>query len=177
MHDDTGEAHRAHGRRTRIGGFTLPELMMTMSVLGILLTIGVPGLEDLAQSQRVSTQANDLIGALQFARSEAIRRGVAVSVSAGEGGFADGWCVHLEDECEGEDVIRVYPAPARLGLSENATTIRFDGRGARLLPDADTEIAEITVQPGQCEDGAPERARVVAIGLSGRPSVARANCS
>jgi type IV fimbrial biogenesis protein FimT len=158
-------------------GFTLPELMMTMSLMGLMLSIGVPGLDNLTQSHRVSAQANELIGALQLARSEAIRRGVAVSVTADDGDFADGWCVHLEDDCEGGNALRVYPAPARLGLSQNATTIQFDARGARLLPGADTDIAEITVQPDRCEDGTAERARVVAVGLSGRTSVTRSDCS
>lgn len=55
-------------------GFTLIELMVTLAVLAILATVGIPAFQQLAAENRVSSQANATQAALQFARSEALKR-------------------------------------------------------------------------------------------------------
>lgn len=55
-------------------GFTLLELLITIAVLGILLGIAVPSFQSSLTNSRLTTAANDLVGALQAARSEAIKR-------------------------------------------------------------------------------------------------------
>ncbi|TNF61933.1 MAG: prepilin-type N-terminal cleavage/methylation domain-containing protein, partial [Burkholderiales bacterium] len=61
-------------------GFTLIELMVTITVLAVLLGVGVPSFQATIQGNRITTAANDLVAALQYARSEAVRRGVNVTV-------------------------------------------------------------------------------------------------
>lgn len=156
-------------------GFTLTELMVTLAVFGILLGVGVPGLNELTQRQRVSTHANALVAALQLARSEAVRRGAPVSVSAVGDGFATGWCVHVDEACERGTALSEHPAIANLGIAASASRIGFDGRGARVLPA--TDDAEIALSPPHCVHDTMARARVVSVGLSGRASISRANCS
>lgn len=62
----------------RCGGFTLIELMVTLAVVAIVLTIGIPSFRELILNNRMVTQTNDLLGALALTRSEAIKRGVRV---------------------------------------------------------------------------------------------------
>lgn len=50
------------------------ELMVTLAVAAILLGIAVPSFRDMLERNRVAAQSNDLLGGLQAARSEAIRR-------------------------------------------------------------------------------------------------------
>lgn len=64
----------------RMHGFTLIELMMTLLVASIILTMAVPGFRGLIQNNRAATQSNELISALSLARSEAVKRGARVSV-------------------------------------------------------------------------------------------------
>lgn len=56
------------------------ELMVTVAILAILAGVAAPALLDMVAHNRVSAQTNDLIGALQFARSEAIKRNQTVTL-------------------------------------------------------------------------------------------------
>ncbi|MHB8474484.1 MAG: GspH/FimT family pseudopilin [Sulfuricaulis sp.] len=61
-------------------GFTLIELIVTLTIAGILLAIAAPNMSNFIKDQRLSSQANDLIADLNLARSEAIKRGVNVTI-------------------------------------------------------------------------------------------------
>lgn len=64
-------------------GFNLLELMVGITVLGVLLGIGVPSFNQMMQTNRLAEQANSLVAALSFARSEAVKRGFRVSACPG----------------------------------------------------------------------------------------------
>jgi type IV fimbrial biogenesis protein FimT len=68
------------GRSQR--GFTLLELMFTITVLGILLGLAVPNFKETVRNNRLISQNNEFIGALNFARSEALKRSDSVSACA-----------------------------------------------------------------------------------------------
>jgi type IV fimbrial biogenesis protein FimT len=59
-------------------GFTLIELMITLVVLAVLLTIAVPAMTSFAEKRRVISTAEQIYSQLQLARSEAIARSQAV---------------------------------------------------------------------------------------------------
>lgn len=61
-------------------GFTLVELIVVITIVAILLTIGVPSYRYVTNSNRLSAEVNGLLGDLQFARSEAIKEGATVTV-------------------------------------------------------------------------------------------------
>ena len=69
--------------------FTLIELMVTISVLGVIMAIALPNLRDFVVGNRLSSNVNSFIGMLSYARSEAIVRNQQVVVCAKKNG-ADG---------------------------------------------------------------------------------------
>jgi type IV fimbrial biogenesis protein FimT len=89
----------------KAGGLTLLELMMTLAVAAILLTIGAPGYHSVIQNNRAATQINSLVSALNLARSEAVKRGSRVSICAssnqtscsGSPDWATGWIVFTDN--------------------------------------------------------------------------------
>lgn len=61
-------------------GFTLTELLITMTVLGILAGLAFPPIMEFVQINRLTGQVNQFTGLLYYARSEAVRRGTRVTV-------------------------------------------------------------------------------------------------
>ena len=64
----------------RFSGFTLIELLVVVAILAILLAIAYPSFESSIQNSRLNRQTNQLVSALQFARSEARSSGLDVTV-------------------------------------------------------------------------------------------------
>src|SRR3569832_1392228 len=63
-------------------GFTLIEQLVTLAIAVILLTVAVPNYQMFVANSRMASQANEVVGALSLARSEAVKRGTQVSVPA-----------------------------------------------------------------------------------------------
>lgn len=89
------------GRHPRDSGFTLVELLVTIMVGAILLTLAVPAFQSFLGNDRQWTTANSLVMSLNAARSEAIKQDTGVSVCPTANGttcsttspWAHGWIV------------------------------------------------------------------------------------
>ncbi len=85
-------------------GFTLVELMITLFIISILLTVGLPSLRSYAQSNQLVASSNELLSALHIARSEAIRLNSRVSICdssngtscSNTGDWKNGWIVFVD---------------------------------------------------------------------------------
>ena len=65
-----------------IQGFTLVELLITVVVAGVLMSIAAPNFSDAMQNSRQTVIVNELMGALRYARSEAIKQSTRTAVCA-----------------------------------------------------------------------------------------------
>jgi type IV fimbrial biogenesis protein FimT len=83
-------------------GFTMVELVVAMTVAGVLLALAVPSFTTFIYNQRATSATNSLVLTMNLARSEAIKRdlptGITVCASAdhltcGGGNWATGWVV------------------------------------------------------------------------------------
>jgi len=87
-----------------VQGFTLVEAMMVVTILGILAALAVPSFKSTIDSSRRTAYANQLFEDLAFARSEAIKRGVRVTVCPstdgsscrGTSGWEQGWITFVD---------------------------------------------------------------------------------
>lgn len=82
-------------------GLTFIELMVAMVLLAILIATAIPNFNDAILGARLNAFAGSLLGSLQVARSEAIKRNANVTVCAsangttcaGSGSWEQGWIV------------------------------------------------------------------------------------
>lgn len=104
------------------GGFTLLELLIVTALLALTASLVVPGLHSLLSYGRRATEINRLDRDLIFARSEAITRGLTVTLCTSPDGdmcstgsdWDDGWIVFVDEDADlehdsGETLLRVKP--------------------------------------------------------------------
>lgn len=88
----------------RSGGFTLPEMLLALTLLSLLLALAAPPLGDLVARNRTQTAAHTLMASLFLARTEAIKRNrrTALCKSADglacttDGDWSQGWLVFVD---------------------------------------------------------------------------------
>lgn len=117
------------GRKlTNTSGFTLMELMVTITIAGIVMGLALPSFNAAIRNNRLTTYANDFVTAMNVARSEAVKRGMSVTVrrvdnlsftNLGAGAnWENGWDVFADVNGNGtynggvggDTLIRTYPA-------------------------------------------------------------------
>jgi len=87
-------------------GFTLYELLITVLIVGVVLTFGVPNMLEFSQNSRMTSSANDLHSAFHLARSESGRAKTNITVCASDnsldadadcgGGWEEGFIVFID---------------------------------------------------------------------------------
>lgn len=108
------------------------ELMVTLAVVAILVTVAIPGFGNLIRDNRLITSTNRLVTSLAHARSEAVKRGTPVSICASNNGTSctggswnEGWLVFSDGgttgTVDGTDTILRVEEPLTGGLAVTVT--------------------------------------------------------
>ena len=156
-------------------GFTLIELMVTVSVIVLIAAVASPAMITLMNSNRLSSTAGELSSAAQLARAEAIRRSAPVVLCGSDDGVActaggewRGWAIVGRNNRDAEEeTIRGGLFPANMQLAGPAGGITFNSTG--LIATATTLTACIPT------DKPADNQRVLTISVAGHVITARDN--
>jgi len=92
----------------KLTGFTILELLAVVSIAGVLIALAVPGIKGFVQKNKLTVFGNELVSAMQVARSGAIKMAlpacVCVSTNAesaaaacnGDDNWEDGWIAFID---------------------------------------------------------------------------------
>lgn len=165
-------------------GFTLVEVLVAMAITAILASLAVPGFQHLIQNNRSTAATNDLVAAINVARSEAVKQGVAVSVCPLESTWWDGetggWFVERTGTCDSDpsDAMRVWeelPHATRINANlHNTDQITFGTLGERISGGrANSGRPMFRIEAVSCNGSVT---RGLDIGASGLLSLSRSRC-
>jgi type IV fimbrial biogenesis protein FimT len=156
-------------------GFTVLELLITVSLTAILLVLGVPALQDFVMRQRMSAALHALHTQLELARRDAIHFNAYVMICPGDdtlgcansNDWSTGWIVFndINDDRQyqpGSDSLqRAEPGLEQIRIYGNATrsAVRFQPNGS--APGSNSSITF-------CDVRGPAHARKLVISNTGR---------
>ena len=172
---------RPSGQLARSKGFTLIELMVTLAVFAILVSIGVPSLVDTWRAWQRDVATRSFVTHVQQARSEAIKtsRRVAMCASAdgatcaGNNNWMQGWIVFVDEDAnqtpDNNRPILVTQGPltglVRMSASNNVDDLFFLPTG--IMP---ANATTITVEP---QGSASVDMNSITVSSSGRTRVSK----
>jgi len=160
---------------SRQSGVSLIELMVSIAVLAIILFIGVPSFQSTLESSRARAITNDLAGALQLARSEALKRRIDVTVCISNqnqngcdnnGNWNEGWLIIATGSNE---VVRVWGG---VSASLGANAIQAPANGISFT----REGFIVGALPHQVSINITNHERCININASGQVSVSIGAC-
>lgn len=187
MRADFDMVHAARGQ----AGFTLVELMITIVVAAIIISLAVPSFTGIINSNRLAAPANALLSGFQNARATAMSRntrvvlcrsidGAACSAAAGNW---PGWIAFVDwngdfapdagtDNLIGSDTIA---APATLQSSPNVASNRIVFRSDGMARLADNTLLNAALRVCIPTSFPAENIRDVQLRSGGRTSVVKSN--
>jgi type IV fimbrial biogenesis protein FimT len=129
-------------------GFTLYELLITVLIVGVILSFGIPNMQAFTQNSRMTSTANDLHAAFHLARSESSRAKTNITVCASAnpmtaaancgGTWDQGFIVFVDTDGDinrngaSETVLRAHGAIAdgvSLAVADDATYFSYSSTG------------------------------------------------
>jgi type IV fimbrial biogenesis protein FimT len=163
-------------------GFTLGEVLATLAVVGVSLSLVVPSLDSLTRSNQRANAINELVATMHVARSEAITRNTPVVVCPSEDGrtcarvaWETGWIRFVDSNGDylpeaGETVLGVAPPVAGLQIRTDTfdTAFAYAPTGRVAAPDGGEAGGDFTF----CASGNSTDAQVVSVSALGQPMLA-----
>ncbi|WP_163836204.1 GspH/FimT family pseudopilin [Spartinivicinus ruber] len=165
--------------KKEIAGFTLVELLITLTVLSITINYAVPSFDSIIRSYKLRAETNNLVSSLYLAKSEAIKRNQTITI--GNSGkksnhWDKGWKIYTDDDEKGNTAFD----PDKDKLIKNIMDIR---QGIYILSSPQQQNYISFKQNGMlagtqrqitfyvCSISEKEKNREIVVNLIGRPSV------
>lgn len=169
-------------------GFTLIEAMVTVAILTIVLSIGVPAMTAMIENYRLTAVTNELLTSIQFARTEAIRQRNRVTICsrAANGdvcdnatGWSSGWLIYLDDApaanptANANGLLRIASNLNTnnltiSGSSHAASYLSFSGNGGSISWNGSPATITLTICSTSTALDSGNRAREILVNAVGR---------
>ncbi|WP_312960352.1 GspH/FimT family pseudopilin [Stutzerimonas nitrititolerans] len=152
-------------------GFTLIELMVTIAVLAVVIAIAAPSFTSVIQSNRATALHHEVLGAIQLARSEAVKRRKDVIVCRTEdqedcangADWSTGWLIREV----GGDVVKVQDPIAGMALTGPNAGVLFHSSGMT------NAVTNFTTTTSSCTTGTKY---TIEVSLTGSPTIDKTGC-
>lgn len=161
-------------------GFTLLELLAAIAIAAILMGIGIPSFNSFIRDSTLRTDTNALSSSFALARSEAIRRGENVNVTAISAlkDWKSGWRLWVDSnnnntyDAGTDDLIRVFDGTSST-VTATQDKVIFSHDGGLVLTTNDTPKFDIK-PPQNCQNNEQRHLNIEA---SGRVDFSQTTCS
>lgn len=173
--------------KIRQSGFTLVELLITVAIAAILLSLAAPNFREMLVKRSVQAAAETLASDMRFARSEALKRSTQTVIcrstdgakcSTVVGSWSEGWIVYVDPAnlTEGtlipaQNVVKVQQQLPNIALIQRDATPANTRKFFRYEPTGWAKAAteSFTVTPtGSVPAGST---RLLCISVNGRPAL------
>lgn len=180
-------------RISAVRGMTLVELLVTLAIAAILLSLAAPSMASFIQSTRLRGAANELASTLMYARSEAIKRGQSVTVCKSDNPNAvnpscstsatwqQGWLVFVDYDKDGVADSATTPADLALrvgspDISDLVVTFASNFKNYIQYTSNGVSIGSDKLAGGSLALCMNNKSQVLTVGTTGRLSMTSGAC-
>lgn len=163
----------------RQSGFTLIELVTTLAVATVLISMAIPGVNTFLMNSRQSSSINNFVSAMHLARSAAVTKNTRITICVSSDGadcdssdWDQGWIVFTDTNSNqsvdaGEVIIGAGGATTGLTIesSEFARFLMYRPNGRVMNATVNANSGEFTV----CDSRGNDHVRVIIVDSAGRP--------
>lgn len=163
-------------------GYTLIELMTTLGVATVLISVAMPSMQSFRMNSRQSGKINEMISIMHLARNTAVTTNSRVTLCSSKSGAScdsvawnQGWIAFVDKDSDqavddDETVLRVGAGVEGVSISSkeysNYLMYRPNGRLMKIV------VSENSGQFTICDKRGSKHAKAIMLDLSGRPRVA-----
>lgn len=145
-------------------GFTLIELMITLAVLAIVISLAIPSFVTFINNNRTTSATNDLIASFNLARTEAIKRNGTLLIQSKNGtDWSDGHQIRVSSTSEILRDINAAHSSVTMDSDNAVSVISYTPSGGVTAASTTT----VTIDNSNCESGVSRKIRLLRLNLSG----------